>query len=147
LRGRELRGIVFWSCHVPIATISPSSDIGILVMSGRRKARNNGISASVRKEFQCTPYSVTCSFIHHQRRIYFETKSRLGLLTGYCVPFTNTRRSKPSTRTGRHFSRTDKISNPSGGLKSGGFLTSCMSGIAETMPWENTNVPMPMSIY
>jgi hypothetical protein len=68
-------------------------------------------------------------------------------LTGYCVPFTSTTRSKPSTSTGRDLSRTDKISNGSGGLESAGELTSCMTGIAETIPWENTNEPTPMSIY
>ena len=73
--------------------------------------------------------------------------SKLGQLTGYCVPFTNTTRSKLSTSTGRDFSRTDKISDPSGGLKFAGYLTSCITGIAETIPWENTKEPTPMSIY
>jgi hypothetical protein len=147
LRNCKLRGTGFWLCHVPDATRSPSSDKGIVVTSGRKKTLNTWISASVRKKFQCTPYSVTCSFIHRQQRIQFEKESELGQLTGYCVPFTNTTRTKPSTRTGRDFSRTDKTSNRSGGLKSGGFLTNCMTGIAETIPWENTNEPTPMSIY
>lgn len=67
---------MFWLCYVPNATRSPSSDIGILVMNGRKKARNTGISASVKKKFQCTPYSVTCSFIRHQQRIQFETEKQ-----------------------------------------------------------------------
>ena len=50
---------------IPNATRSPSSDMGIVVNSGRKKMRNTGTSASVRKKFQCTPYSVTCSFIYH----------------------------------------------------------------------------------
>ncbi len=50
--------------YVPNATRSPSSDMGMVVNSGCKKTRNTGTSASVRKKFQCTPYSVTCSFIH-----------------------------------------------------------------------------------
>ena len=49
--------------YVPSATRSPSSDIYVVVKNGCKKTRNTGTSASVRKKFQCTPYSVTCSFI------------------------------------------------------------------------------------
>jgi len=147
LRKYELRGVVFWMCHVPDAITSPSSDIGTLVMNGRKKTRSSGISASVRKKFQWTPYSVTCSFTSSSSAYPIQKGCKFGQLTGYCVPFTNTTRSKPSTSTGRDFSRTDKISNLNGGLKSAGSLTNCMTGIAETIPWENTNEPTPMSIY
>ena len=36
-----------WLCHVPNAIRSPSSDIGILVMNGRKNGRNTGIRLSV----------------------------------------------------------------------------------------------------
>ncbi len=49
---------------VPSATSSPSSDMCMVVNRGCNKTRSTGTSASVRKKFQCTPYSVTCSFIH-----------------------------------------------------------------------------------
>jgi hypothetical protein len=39
--------------------------MGVVVNSGCKKTRNTGTRASVKKKFQCTPYSVTCSFIHH----------------------------------------------------------------------------------
>ncbi len=64
--------------------------------------------------------------------------------TGYCVPLTSNTRTRPSARTGAHFTMTDAISDVSGGLEYTGAL---MSGMADTTPWENTNAPTPMSIY
>jgi hypothetical protein len=52
-----------YPCHGPKATRSPSNDMGILGISGCRKTRNTGIKASVKKKFQWTPYSVTCSLV------------------------------------------------------------------------------------
>lgn len=49
----------------------------MFVMSGCNKTLNTGISASVRKKFQCTPYSVTCSCIHGQQHIQLEKESKL----------------------------------------------------------------------
>ena len=64
-------------CHVPDATRSPSSDIGVRVMSACKRTRNTGISASVRKKFQCTPYSVTCFHFHRQPCTQLEKKTDL----------------------------------------------------------------------
>lgn len=57
----------------PDATRSPRNDIGMLATSGCKNTRNTGIIASVRKKFQCMPYSVTCSFIHCKQCVPFET--------------------------------------------------------------------------
>ena len=64
-------------------------------------------------------------------------------LTGYSVPLTDMVLNKPRRRTAEHFRKTSVTLGRSGSVRCAGFLT---SGIADTMPWENTKEPTPMSI-
>ena len=105
--------------------------MGMVVNSGCKKTRNTGTRASVRKKFQCTPYSVTCSFIHQFISTVGEKRIKQSQPTGYWVPLTSNTRTSPSARTGAHFKITDAISDVRGGLDCNGVLR---SGMADTMP-------------
>lgn len=55
VRGRQRQN------HLPTATITPRREIGMYIMKGCNNICKIGIVARVRKKFQWTPYSVTCS--------------------------------------------------------------------------------------
>ena len=93
------------------------------------------MSASVKKKFQCTPYSVTCSW---SRQLTLLRRSRCAKLTGYSTPLTMTTRTTPSAITGNDF-LTFRNRNL-------GKDMSWWNDRVEMMPREKTNEPTPISI-
>lgn len=72
---------------------------------------------------------------------YFNSLKKL---TGYSVPFTDSVRINPRAKTGRHLRTTVHTLGIKGAVRYAGSL---MSGRADTMPWEKTNEPTPISIW
>ncbi len=54
---------------IHIATTTPSRETGTCTITGCKSTCNIGISARVMKKFQCTPYSVTCSYTRLTRHL------------------------------------------------------------------------------
>ena len=97
-------------------------------MMGCSSTCKMGRSARVVKKFQCTPYSVTCSYTKLRQGMDESTDV---LLTGYSVPLTETVRNKPNSSTGKHFLSTIVNFGSKGSRRCAGFFT---RGIADTMP-------------
>jgi len=94
-----------------------------------------GRKPRVKKKFQCTPYSVTCSFSSAMEKL-----GQLVRLTGYSVPLTMSTRIRPKIKIGEAFFRALKIAInmfP---------LAAAETARADTSPRENTNEPTPTSI-
>lgn len=96
---------------------------------------NTGRQPRVKKKFQWTPYSVTCS-----SSSTVDELGQLDRLTGYSVPLTMSTRIRPKIRIGEAFFRALKIA------KNMLPLAAAETDRADTSPRENTNEPTPTSI-
>jgi hypothetical protein len=107
-------------------------------LRGHKTVPNTGSRARVKKKFQCTPYSVTCSYNYVSKG---RTQAYNDGLTGYSDPLTVKTLTRPSRIRGIDLyidlaSRCNALEEASEAKL-----------LVDTTPRENTKDPTPTSIY